>query len=181
MFNARSIILPGTDKVILAPVCNDFNTSSCYNIAINTLLNSTFLLDKYCQDCTQQCSNIDFIVQNSALVSPLEWQLPLIKQFAENSNISLPSDWLTKWPTYTQTNYLTVSIVRETNIVENSTQTATLGIVDVLSNIGGQTGLWIGISFLSLMEFAEMLYRLFRYECHSIRQALRRKTEIISA
>jgi hypothetical protein len=42
--------------------------------------------------------------------------------------------------------------------------------VDVLSNVGGQTGLWIGVSFLSIMELAEMLYRLVRYQYHAIRR-----------
>ncbi|CAF4410788.1 unnamed protein product, partial [Adineta steineri] len=36
------------------------------------------------------------------------------------------------------------------------------------SNVGGQTGLWIGISFLSLMELAEMIYRLIRSQCHRL-------------
>jgi hypothetical protein len=42
--------------------------------------------------------------------------------------------------------------------------------VDVLSNVGGQTGLWIGVSFLSIMELAEMLYRLIRYQYYVIRK-----------
>ena len=53
--------------------------------------------------------------------------------------------------------------------VENSTQSAQINIVDVLSNIGGLTGLWIGISFLSLMEFAEMIYRLIRHQLRRIK------------
>ncbi|CAF4945099.1 unnamed protein product, partial [Rotaria sp. Silwood1] len=44
-----------------------------------------------------------------------------------------------------------------------------------LSNVGGQTGLWIGISFLSVMEFIEMLYRILRYEFHIIRRAITNK------
>ncbi len=102
-----------------------------------------------------------------------------IKAFVENSSVPLPSDWRTAWRTYIQGNYLAVSVVRETNVIENYTQTAQLGLVDVLSNIGGQTGLWIGISFLSLMEFIEMLYRLIRYQYHLIRIAIRRRQEII--
>ena len=78
---------------------------------------------------------------------------------------------------YIHKNYLSLTVVRETTIVENSTQKAQLGIVDILSNIGGQTGLWIGISFLSIMEFIEMLYRLIRHQCHSIRLRLQRKKQ----
>jgi len=103
-----------------------------------------------------------------------------IKAFLEDSSVPLPSDWPTTWRTSIQGNYLPVSVVRETIVIENYTQTAQLGLVDVLSNIRGQTGLWIGISFLSLMEFIEMLYRLIRYQCHLIRIAIRRRQEIIS-
>ncbi|CAF1353790.1 unnamed protein product [Rotaria sordida] len=87
-----------------------------------------------------------------------------IKRFVENSTITLPANWSTIWHEHIHANYLAVSVVPETNIVENNTQTPTLTLVNVLSNIGGQTGLWIGISFLSIMEVIEMLYRLIRYE-----------------
>jgi hypothetical protein len=97
-----------------------------------------------------------------------------IKAFLENSSVPLPSDWPTTWRTYIQGNYLAVSVVRETTVIENYTQTAQLGLVDVLSNNGVQSGLWIGISFLSSMEFIEMLYRHIRYQCHLIRIAIRR-------
>jgi hypothetical protein len=38
------------------------------------------------------------------------------------------------------------------------------------SNIGGQTSLWIGMSFLSMMELAEMLYRLIQYQFNAIQR-----------
>jgi hypothetical protein len=47
--------------------------------------------------------------------------------------------------------------------------------VDLLSNVGGQTGLWIGVSFLALMELVEMLYRLVRFEFHVIKQAIQNR------
>ncbi|CAF3589723.1 unnamed protein product [Rotaria sordida] len=111
-----------------------------------------------------QCSIIDFFVQTSSLIAPVPWQMDDIKRFVENSTITLPANWSTIWHEHIHANYLAVSVVPETNIVENNTQTPTLTLVNVLSNIGGQTGLWIGISFLSIMEVIEMLYRLIRYE-----------------
>ncbi|CAF2958817.1 unnamed protein product, partial [Rotaria sp. Silwood2] len=76
------------------------------------------------------------------------------------------------WQDEIRKNYLTINVVRETSIVENSTQSATMGVVDVFSNVGGQTGLWIGISLLSIMELIEMLYRLIRNEFHIIRRKI---------
>jgi hypothetical protein len=95
-----------------------------------------------------------------------------IKAFVESSSVPLPANWSTTWRDQIYTNYLQLSVIRETTIVENYTQIATIQIVDVLSNIGGQTSLWIGMSFLSLMELAEMFYRLIRYQCHTIKRKI---------
>ncbi|CAF4364384.1 unnamed protein product, partial [Rotaria sordida] len=50
---------------------------------------------------------------------------------------------------------------------------ASISGIDVLSNVGGHTGLWIGVSFLSIMEFVEMIYRLTRYHYYVIKERIR--------
>lgn len=117
----------------------------------------------------------EFTLKRSSLSAPVEWQMPLIKRFVERSNVTLPSNWSTKWREQIRENYLGVTFVRETHIVEKITQSAKMSPVDVLSNIGGQTGLWIGISLLSIMELIEMLYRLIRHQCHVLRVAIQKK------
>lgn len=117
----------------------------------------------------------EFTLKRSSLLAPVEWQMPLIKRFVERSNVTLPSNWSTKWREQIRENYLGVTFVRETHIVEKITQSAKMSPVDVLSNIGGQTGLWIGISLLSIMELIEMLYRLIRHQCHVLRVAIQKK------
>ncbi len=99
-----------------------------------------------------------------------------IKQFVESSSIPLPANWNTTWSSDIPANYVALEVVCENTRVTNYTQDATLTAVDVLSNVGGQTGLWIGISFLSLMEVAEMLYRLIRYQCYRVREKVRKRT-----
>lgn len=179
LWSFRSLLLPGSNKVVLAPLCHLNARNSCYTNAMNTYLNSSSLQKKYCSDCSQQCTTIEFPIQKSALLSPLDWQFPGIKSFVENSTIPLPSDWSTTWKEHIRRNYLALSVVRETAVVENITQTAQLTIVDVISNIGGQTGLWIGISFLSIMEFIEMVYRLVRHQCHEMKAKVERKQPTI--
>ena len=90
------------------------------------------------------------------------------KSFCRKFFSILPADWSTAWREHIHGNYLRVNILRETNVVEVNTQSASLDFIDVLSNVGGQTGLWIGISFLSIMELIEMIYRLIRYQVHSV-------------
>ncbi|CAF1156566.1 unnamed protein product [Rotaria sordida] len=141
LWNARSIVKPGDNEIIVAPLCNV--TDLCYSIAVTRLSNSSSLMDKYCSDCSQACTITSFIVQASSSRAPLEWEMNDIKAFVENSSVSLPANWSITWREHIHADYLAVSIVRETNIVETNSETAVLGLVDVLSNIGGQTGLWI--------------------------------------
>ncbi|CAF1235385.1 unnamed protein product [Rotaria sp. Silwood1] len=59
-------------------------------------------------------------------------------------------------------------------LVENNTQTAVLGVVEILSNIGGQISLWIGISFILIMKVIKMFYRLIHYQCFLIVPTLKK-------
>ncbi|UJR29642.1 hypothetical protein I4U23_017190 [Adineta vaga] len=160
LWNARIIVLPGTNKTIVAPLCTA--SDQCAFKTSSSLIENSSLLMEYCSDCSQDCSLISFPTQLSSSQVFLDWEIDNIKTFVENSSVRLPVNWSTMSYEYIQRNYLTINIVTESNIVETNTQTAALSIVDVISNIGGQTGLWIGISFLSVMEFVEMIYRLFR-------------------
>ncbi len=96
--------------------------------------------------------------------------VPPVEKFVENSQIPLPIDWSTNWQSHIDSSYLSIDLIHESALVEQYTQTATMTAVDVLSNVGGQTGLWIGVSFLSIMELAEMIYRLIRYQYRVIRR-----------
>ena len=167
LWNARSVMVPGSDKIIQAPLCR--TDDECYSKASNDLYNSLDLITKYCSDCSEQCSIVDFLVQVSSSVAPVEWQMKFIQAQVENRSIPLPADWSEKWREHIRANYLRINVVHETNVVENNTQSAILDHVDVLSNLGGQSGLWLGISFLSMMEFIEMIYRLIRHQLSLIR------------
>ncbi|CAF0925314.1 unnamed protein product [Rotaria sp. Silwood1] len=172
LWNIRYIVVPGTKNIILAPLCN--STNPCYHQVTDTLMASSFIETK-CPDCTSQCSLISFPLQISSFTAPLEWQVNGIKAFVVNSSVPLPLDWSTAWRTYIQNNYVAVSIVREAGVVDNNRQQAQMTLGDIFSKVGGLTGLWIGLSFLSMMEFIEMLCRLINYQCHLILSAIRNK------
>ena len=164
LWNARTIVLPGTNKTILAPLCNQ--NDPCASESYSYILEDSLLLFQYCSDCSQDCSLINFPTQLSSSQGFWDSYIYDIKRFVENSSVPLPKNWSTTWYEYIQQNYLTINIISETNIVETNKQTAAISFADFMSNIGGQTGLWIGISFLSLMEFIEMIYRLLRCRSH---------------
>ncbi|CAF1039325.1 unnamed protein product [Adineta steineri] len=172
IWDMRSIILPHTKKTIFAPFCN--TTDPCFNKAVELYINSLADLNNDDLNCPAECSIVDFITKKSSLLTPMPWQLYGIKTFVENSLIPLPSDWSTTWSEYIYTNYVAVSVVQGTYFVESNIQQASINLIDVLSNIGGQTGLWLGISLLSIMELFEMFYRL-------IRLAIRKKKQRITS
>jgi hypothetical protein len=171
-WNARSITVPGSEKLILAPLCNI--SDKCYSQVAYVLSMSPSLLDKYCSYCPQQCSITDFSIMPSMWKAPPAWLMDDIKKSVEHSEIPLPNDWSSNWRSYVDSSYLSVELVHESALVENYTQKETMTAIDVLSNVGGQTGLWIGVSFLSIMELAEMIYRLIRYQYYVVRRTQNR-------
>ncbi len=174
-WSARYVIPLGATKVIYANLCNV--SDPCYDEAADAFQGSDAISNIYAANCGLECSINSFVVQLSSGLAPSQWYMNDIKEFVESSSIPLPTNWSTTWSTEIQNNYVGIDVVCQTTVVESYTQQPTLGAVDVISNVGGQTGLWIGISFLSLMEVAEMLYRLIRYQIHVIRAKIRKRTQ----
>ncbi len=172
---ARYVIPFGTTNIIHANLCNI--SDLCYSEAADKFQGSSSISGMYAPNCGLECSSNEFIIKLSSGSAPTRWYMNDIKQFVELSAIPLPNNWSTTWSTEIQASYVGLDIVCETTRVESYTQQASLSAVDVISNVGGQTGLWIGISFLSLMEFAEMVYRLIRYQFHLIREKIHRRIE----
>ena len=175
-WNTRGVVDPVTNQLIIAPLCAV--KDPCYNNASIELVNSASLWDQYCSNCTESCSTIDFILTPSSVAAPSDIMFALVKGFAQQSNITLPNNWPTDWKDIVRNNYVSVDIINELSLVETYTTSALLSGTDVLSNIGGLTGLWIGASFLSLMELVEMGYRLIRYHYYIFKQR-RLNNEII--
>ena len=98
-----------------------------------------------------------------------------IKTFVEASSVPRAQNWSTQWPSEIAKNYVALNVECEGATVENLSQRPSVTGLDVLSSVGGQSGLWIGLSFLSLMEIVEMLFRLARHHYRLVREKLRRR------
>ena len=164
----RYVVIPGTTDIIRAPLCNV--SDNCYSEAATRIQTSSSIESIYGPDCGLECTSIEFLMKLSSIIAPSEWLMHDIKTFVESSSIPLPANWSTTWQTDIQANYVSMDVVCESTRVTSFTQQPALSAIDVLSNVGGQTGLWIGISFLSLMEIAEVLYRILRYQYYRIRE-----------
>ncbi|UJR16868.1 hypothetical protein I4U23_003766 [Adineta vaga] len=165
----RFIELPNSNQIITASLCNWTNV--CCSRVTSEFYNPNFSRDESCSECGPECITNTFNIKSSSLVAPIEFQLKNIKKFVESSSIPLPTNWSTIWSTEIPANYISLEVVCETTRTEIYTQQASITFVELISNIGGQTGLWIGISFLSLFEIIEMLYRLVRSKLYSWQNA----------
>ncbi|CAF0767303.1 unnamed protein product [Adineta ricciae] len=162
----RYILVPGTNRIVQAPLCNI--SDPCYTEAAIRTQGPNPPSPTFDLNCGLECTTNEFVVRLSSSLAPTSWYMDEVKSFVESSSIRLSKNWSTNWAAEIGRNYVGIEVVTESTKVEVYTQQASLSRVDVLSNIGGQTGLWIGISFLSLMEIAEMVFRLIRYQSHSI-------------
>ena len=172
-WNGRLIVLPGTDEIINAPFCEIQNP--CYMAAETKFVNNKSIWSEYCSHCGEECSSVSFNIKASSLSAPPAFLYNDIKEFVKHSGVPLPDNWSTTWMNEIQSNYVSVEVAFELTRTEIYTQQATIQLVDVISNVGGQTGLWIGISFLSLMEIVEMIFRLLRRQCYSFRKKIRKR------
>ena len=173
-WNIRSIIPYGTDQIINASQCAVLDT--CPSTAVIDFTANTSILEQYCVDCKEECGYSEFVVQATSLTALLDYDLDRLKDFVQNSTIPTSKNWSTTWPTDIPASYVSLEVVSQTSRVEVYTQQATTALVDLVSNIGGQSGLWIGISFLSLLEIVEMLYRLASTGCHTVARKARKPT-----
>ncbi|CAF2079938.1 unnamed protein product [Rotaria magnacalcarata] len=174
-WNIQAVVTLDSQKTINISLCNMSNP--CPGERRTMLMNTVSIWNEYCSDCTGECSATDFTIKSSSLLTPQSAMLADIKRFVESSNIPLSSNWSTSWISDIQSNYVALDVAYASFRTDVYTQQATLGPVDVLSNVGGQTGLWIGISFLSMLEIVEMIYRLFHYQFHNIRIAVKNRLD----
>ncbi|CAF4828666.1 unnamed protein product [Rotaria sp. Silwood1] len=66
-----SIILPGTNNIIIAPLCD--LTDNCTNQTADTYLATPSDENDPDSYCPQECSITDFLFKKSSLLTPLEW------------------------------------------------------------------------------------------------------------
>lgn len=145
--------------------------------ATDRITNTQSIWNEFCSNCTEACSTVDFIVTTSSVSAPSNALIGQFKQLVEASSVPLAANWSTNWVKEIEKNYVAVDIVAENTRVEKYNQEASTSSVDLVSNIGGNTGLWIGVSFLTVMEVVEMLYRLIRRQAHLVRERIRMKKE----
>jgi hypothetical protein len=174
-WNIQTIMPYGSNQLVNASQCEASNL--CPYLTLRDFTTNTTILEQYCSDCQQECEYVQFVVQTTSLTAMLDYELYRLKDFVDSSTIPPPNNWSNIWPTELVASYVSLEVISETSRVEVYSQQATTSPVDLLANIGGQTGLWIGISFLSLLEIAEMLFRIARTKCDTVARKVRKRNK----
>ena len=125
---------------------------------------NTFLKDsnKKCSSmiCPTECNSVTYSITSSFSDYPTKtyaetelMNIPFIKENYFNKSISF--DQLKK-------NVLSVNIYYEQLSYVAISQQAKTTLLDLISNIGGLLGLFLGFSFLSFFEYFEAIFEVFR-------------------
>lgn len=129
-------------------VCYTDSEIDCLNKIYKNMSSST-ILNEYCySSCPLECDIDDFTTTiSTSPFPPNDYYLNEIKRdqkiISKYSNISLISD------TDITNSLLKLSIYYNTLSYTLISESPTMGIVDLLSNLGGVLGLFLGISYIS--------------------------------
>ncbi|CAF0884383.1 unnamed protein product [Rotaria sordida] len=133
-----------------------------------------FNSSKHCPECLPECELIQYKIQSSYADYPNTRSTDKVLQRVENY---LKTTGYSVVPLNTSAcsnnrkgalldNIVAVEISASPFATEILSESLMYTWVDVISSIGGQTGLWIGVSLISFVEIAELLFLLM---CHFIK------------
>ncbi|CAF2518033.1 unnamed protein product [Rotaria sp. Silwood2] len=147
------------------------NTNSSCSINNKCLAYRNLFSKKYCPECLPECELIQYKIQSSYADYPNTRSTDKVLQRVE-THLRATGKSVVHLNTSACSNNRKGALLDNIVAVEISASPFATEIlaespmytwVDVISSIGGQAGLWIGISLISFVEIAELLFLLF---CH---------------
>ncbi|CAF0787553.1 unnamed protein product [Rotaria sp. Silwood1] len=157
-FNDKNFTIHTTKNISLCSIDDECLTRRIY-----------FNSSKLCQECLPECEIIQYSVQSSYARFPnsnahkqvskrVSTHFGRIATLYDQLNIS--NELLANFRTGIHDNIVAVEISASPYATEILTESSMYTWVDLISSIGGQTGLWIGVSLISFVEITELLYLL---------------------
>ncbi|CAF0866573.1 unnamed protein product [Rotaria sordida] len=155
---------------------NNFNnTQTTKNISLCSIDDEClsqsiyFNSSELCQECLPECEIIQYSVQSSYARYPNPKAYPQVLKRVQthfrrstqvNSSSNTSNELLTNFRPGLRDNIVAVEISASPYATEILTGSPMYTWVDLISSIGGQTGLWIGVSLISFVEITELLHLL---------------------
>jgi len=115
------------------------------------------LLDKKYPDCLQECDSMNYDISTSVSKFPSKLYYANILKNNEKLKTLFNGNF-----TYEQLSerFLEICVYFENLEYTEITQQIETTLVDLISNIGGILGLFLGMSFLSFFEFIEIIVEI---------------------
>lgn len=104
--------------------------------------------------CPLECDSIKYISITSTAQYPSQWYSKLLKQYKQLIKTNNDNYEIIKM------NTLKMNIFYDDLVFTVSNELPAIRVQDELAKIGGQFGLFIGISFLSMVELLEILFEI---------------------
>ena len=132
--------------------CSDMTEIYCLN---NFMMSSLSTNDSSCNSlCPIECKSIEYAVSTYRAAYPTKFYAEnMLLKYAQQKNLNLSQDDIYKA-------FVKLNINYESMKYKTTVQTISIQPEDLLSNLGGTLGLYIGISLLSLVEIIELFIGL---------------------
>ncbi|XP_041357503.1 acid-sensing ion channel 1-like [Gigantopelta aegis] len=151
LFKACGCIMPSDPP--LGPICSLKAQGECY-MPLMRYTRTNASAQTHCQ-CKEVCSSTTYDVRMSTAAFPSQlWNRFLV------DNYIVPDD------TYTKDNVLELRIFYNDMLVETVEQVPVYKTATIVANLGGQMGICLGASILTLTELAEFFVFLFMCILH---------------
>lgn len=117
-------------------------------------------LSEMCGDgCPLECQTFTYTTSASSVIYPNDMFAARLKN---NQNIQSRFNWRTDVsPDELRASILSINVYYSSLSYVSFTESAKTQLVDLISNIGGTMGLFLGVSFLSFLELLDLMFYLF--------------------
>ena len=143
-------LLPDSSRFVSYPRC--------------TIDDTCCLLEQYYRpascNCVSACEYTTYDISTSYSAFPARNLLQSLIELLNETFMELPTD-----VSFYEDNFLSVSVYFESLNVEVQATQSAYGAVALLSDIGGQLGLFLGVSVISVMEFATWILDELKDRC----------------
>ena len=144
--------------IYYADKCTDSNQNIClYKTLFNTYLANNYIQEKCMPLCPLECRKTEFTtsITSSRLIGDL-----YAKYIQENKNLSADFGGKTVDANLAKESIVSLNIFYDSLSYTLSTESAKLDVVSMLASIGGNLGLFLGISMFSVCELVDILFEM---------------------
>ena len=125
---------------------DNIQISNCLLKNYYALMNKTYSTPDSCfSSCPIECNSINYKIHQNSFI--------LTDQFLQFGN----------YPNYYKDNYVDIAIYYPTKQYTLITQSPKMQLFDLVSSVGGIMGLFIGFSFLTLIEIIDIIFKITKF------------------